>query len=138
MKRPDWLKEIVKVGKKYHVNKQSKVLHCLINSVSFIGLWGSIVALLWSSTVAPIWTFPIISLLLGSCFFAHFILIIHECSHNMFLVTGNKKMTGVLNFQIGKWASVPFMTAYERHWHNGHSVHHARPCEHDDPQNPDP
>jgi fatty acid desaturase len=138
MERSQWLTEVVKVGKKYHVKKQSKLRHCTTNLLFATGLWMCVAALLWCATIAPMWLYPVISILLGSCFFGHFILIIHECSHNMFLVTSNKKQTVNWNYQIGKWSSVPFMTAYDQHWGKGHVIHHLRPCESDDPQNPDP
>jgi fatty acid desaturase len=43
-----------------------------------------------------------------------------------------------LNHFVGYIASIPFFTEYNRHWRDGHVTHHLRPCEEDDPQNPDP
>ena len=48
----------------------------------------------------------------------------------------NKRKT--INRRIGTCAAIPFFTEYIRHWQEGHVTHHLRPCESDDPQNPNP
>jgi len=138
MKRTDWMKESIRAGKEFHIRNQSPLKNNLINIISSIMLWGSISLLLYLPSQTPWYYWPLISIFLGSCFFGHFILIIHECSHEMFLISKSTEQSKKINGIIGRIAGVPFFTDYVRHWEDGHVVHHLRPCEADDPQNPDP
>ena len=72
-------------------------------------------------------------LLFGSLYFA-FILVIHECSHDMFVLTAEKSDLRRWNRRFGQLFSAPFFTDYIQHWEKGHVEHHLRPCEENDPQ----
>ena len=137
--RPRWALQCAKAGKDFHIQKQAPLQHNLKNMLAAVLLWGTAGAILYSIPFFPLWlSLPIGGILLGCCFFGHFILIIHECSHNMFLLGDSTAQTKKLNRTIGRIASVPFFTAYVKHWEKGHVTHHIKPCEAEDPQNPDP
>ena len=138
MTRPSWLKEAVKIGKDFHINTRKKSTHNMINLTCAIVLWSSIFGILWAGVVlTPLW-YPLLGILLSAAFFGNFILMIHECSHNMFVSVKDVHKNKELNSFIGRLSSIPFITAYKEHWEDGHVIHHLRPCESDDPQNPDP
>lgn len=138
MQRTQWMKESIRAGKEFHIRNQSPLKNNVINIIASILLWGTggLMLLLPSATPGYLW--PLWATILGSCFFGHFILIIHECSHNMFLHFSDAKQAKKWNGLIGRIAGVPVFTDYVRHWEEGHVVHHLRPCEADDPQNLDP
>lgn len=138
MQRTGWMKESIRVGKEFHIRNQSTFKNNTINITASLLLWGTIGLMLFLPSITAWYVWPLWGIILGSCFFGHFILIIHECSHNMFLHFRDAKKAKKWNALIGRLAGVPFFTDYVRHWEKGHVVHHLRPCEEDDPQNPDP
>jgi fatty acid desaturase len=138
-KRPSWMKEVITTGGEFHAMKQAPWRHNLINLGAFTGVilcLGGLVAL----APAMHWAIylPVSAILMGCLFFGLFILVIHECSHNMFLLTANRELQKKLNRWIGVVTSAFFFTDYLRHWEKGHTIHHLRPCEADDPQDADP
>ena len=138
MKKPGWAKATIQAGNDFHIRHQSPVRHNLINILAVCLLGCSIVGpVLASLYVHWIW-YPVLGILLGSAFFGYFILIIHEASHNMLFLSSDSTTRKNLNQKIGTIAAVPFFTEYIRHWQEGHVTHHVRPCEQDDPQNPNP
>ena len=137
--RPRWAIQCAKAGKAFHIQKQSPLQHNVINVLSAVLLWSFAAAILYCIPFFPIWfSLPVGGILIGCVFFGHFILIIHECSHNMFMVSHTNAMTKKINRTIGRLAAIPFFTAYVKHWEKGHVTHHIKPCEEEDPQNPDP
>lgn len=139
LSRPRWALQCAKAGKDFHIQKQAPIPHNIKNLIAALLLWGTAAAIVLGLPFLPIWIgLPIGGILLGCCFFGHFILIIHECSHNMFLLGSSQNQTKSLNHHIGRLSAVPFFTAYVQHWEKGHVTHHIKPCEADDPQNPDP
>jgi fatty acid desaturase len=138
MKRTTWMKDSIRVGREFKIRNQDIKKHNLINFSSAILLWSLIVSLMLLPKITPWYSWPLFSIALGACFFGHFILIIHECSHSMFVHLKDSKANRKWNGRIGRIASIPFFTDYVRHWEVGHITHHMRPCEKDDPQNPDP
>ena len=138
MKKPAWAKATIQAGNEFHIRHQSPLRHNLINllasSLLALSILGPIVA---SAYVHWMW-YPLLGILLGSAFFGYFILIIHEASHNMLFISADSNKRKTINRRIGTWASIPFFTEYIRHWQEGHVTHHVRPCESDDPQNPNP
>jgi fatty acid desaturase len=133
--RPKWLKECIRAGQRFHISKQSAAKHNLINLGSAALVWTALASLFPLSLVLPWFVYlPLAGVLFGCGFFAHFVLVVHECSHGMFLKTAIPGM----NHKIGRLASLPFFTEYDKHWKQGHRIHHLRPCEEDDPQDRDP
>ncbi len=138
MPKNQWMKESKRAGKEFHIRHQSPLANNTINIVSSILLWGTVGLLLFLPSITPWYIWPVFSIFLGACFFGHFILIIHECSHNMFIHLKDAQKVRKWNSLIGRIAGSPVFTDYVRHWEEGHVIHHLRPCETDDPQNPDP
>ncbi len=138
-RKAPWIKRAVAVGGEFHAMKQVPWRHNLLNISCALGLWVSVALLLgWGSVANPVLYIPLGGFLLGCLFFGHFILIVHECSHNMFLVSKNREQQKKLNRAVGIVAGAIFFTDYLVHWEKGHTVHHVRPCEDDDPQDKDP
>ena len=138
MQRPSWVKQSVQAGNDYHIRHQSPSKHNTINILAMSLLWLSIISGLYVSTVVHWAWYPLLGVILGAALFAHFILVIHEASHNMLLISKNMDTRKKINHILGVIASTPFFTDYVRHWEDGHVTHHLRPCEADDPQNPNP
>jgi len=138
MQKPQWTTDTIKAGHDFHIRHQPIIQHNLINALAITMLWSTIVATLALGTIVHWGWYPLLGILLGSAFFGHFVLIIHEASHNMLFLTKDLSRRKTLNHSIGHLASIPFFTDYNRHWKEGHVTHHLRPCEEDDPQNPDP
>ncbi len=139
MARPDWLKKAIAVGGDYHYKKQPKGRHNLINlgSLLFVAAaYGGVMAL--GAVLEPMIYLPLAVVLLGSLSYSLYILVIHECSHVMFVLLQDNERSEALNHVIGRAFGNILFTDYDKHWKEGHVVHHLRPTEADDPQNPDP
>lgn len=75
----------------------------------------------------------------GGLLFGLFILVIHERSHEMFVLLAYPRRSRALNHRIGRLFGVMLFTDYENHWENGRLPHHLHPTDPNrDPQNPDP
>jgi len=139
MKRTAWMREAIAAGKEFHVMRQDKSAHNRKNLLWTAAVLTGIGTIVLSSAVVPAVPFLLLApWMLGSLFFSLFILVIHECSHDMFILTDDKKKLRLWNRRIGQLFSAPFFTDYVKHWEEGHLVHHLRPCEADDPQDRDP
>lgn len=138
-KRATWVKESMAAGNNFHAMKQDPLRHNLVNLASVALVTAVFCGLIALGGVLP----PYIYLLLagplfGSVFFSGFILVIHECSHNMFLLFKNRDRIKGVNRLIGQIMGWILFTDYVRHWEAGHTTHHLRPCEPDDPQDANP
>lgn len=141
-KKAPWLRKVAAAGKEFHSRKQDPKRHNRINLLSAAAIWGSVVAIFAMGALVPdpykvLWMIPA-GLLLGCIFLGHFVLIVHECSHNMFLLSEDREKQARLNHRIGRFTAGMMFTDYVRHWEEGHNIHHTRPCEDDDPQDRDP
>ena len=138
-KKAEWIRKAVAAGGEFHSMKQVPWRHNLINLSSAAVLWTCILGVLaWGSVANPLVYVPVAAVLVGCMFFAHYILVIHECSHNMFLVFKDRKRQKSVNRWIGIVSAGAFFTDYVLHWEKGHTIHHLRPCEDDDPQDKHP
>lgn len=134
-----WIKKAVAAGGEFHAMKQTPWKHNLLNISCALALWGSIALVIgWGTVANPALYIPLGALLLGCLFFGHFILVVHECSHNMFLVSKDRKLQKKLNRAVGVLSGGAFFTDYIVHWEQGHTEHHLRPCEENDPQDKNP
>ena len=136
--KPSWAKETIRAGNEFHIRHQPILQHNCINILAVSMLWLTIAIIIVSSTSVHWGFYPILGVVLGAAFFGHFVLIIHEASHNMLFLHRDPNKRKIYNHGVGKLASLPFFTEYDRHWKDGHVVHHLQPCESNDPQNPDP
>ncbi len=139
MKRTAWMREAIAAGKDFHVMRQDRRAHNTRNLLSTALVLAGIAVIVASAAVVPVGPYLVVApWLLGSLYFSLFILVIHECSHDMFFLPEDKKNVRVWNRRIGQAFSAPFFTDYIKHWEEGHLVHHLRPCEDDDPQDRHP
>lgn len=138
MRKPAWAKATIHAGNEFHIRRQNPLRHNLINTLASAMLGLALLSPIIASTYMHWVWYPLLGILLGAAFFGYFILIIHEASHNMLFISSNSKRRNTINRMIGTWAAIPFFTEYIRHWQEGHVTHHVRPCELDDPQNPNP
>jgi len=89
----------------------------------------------FGSRLSP-WIFiPLAPFAFGYLYFAIVVLVIHEGSHNMFVICKDKKKAMKWNRVFGEVASLPFGIPYRKHWEEGHYTHHNHPVEDLDPQN---
>lgn len=133
--RAPWVRQAILAGHRYHVRHRSRVWHNAINLGALFGILCVIGATLWAGTaIAPLLYVPLAATLLGLCYFSLFVLVVHEASHQMFLVHRSRVVRRRLN-RIAGWAvSLLFATHYVKHWEEGHIEHHMRPLEPNDPQ----
>lgn len=138
-KRAAWVKESIVAGNGFHAMKQDPARHNALNVASLLGVVLAFCGLIALGGALPAWLYiPLAAPLFGSMFFSGFILVIHECSHNMFLLFKDRERIKGANRLIGKIAGWVLFTDYIRHWEGGHTTHHLRPCEPDDPQDANP
>jgi fatty acid desaturase len=81
------------------------------------------------------WRHNAIGLVYGTFIFSLFTLVVHEASHNQFLVSDSPVLRQRLNSAFGWIVCALFMRDYEGHWRKGHQLHHQRVLRDDDPQN---
>lgn len=137
--RAQWLKEAAAAGNNWHWRQRKPLPHNLINLGSLLGVAAGFVGLGALATVLPWWAYVLpASVVYGCLLFSLFILVIHECSHTMFLLGSDQERFRRINHAIGDAAAALVFTNYKLHWEKGHVTHHLRPTEADDPQNPDP
>ena len=134
-KRPAWMREVVTAGNDLHAMKKDPLWHNIINGIStFVLVLVSILTMMLSAALPPLLYIPIAGVIFGVVYFSVNVLVIHECSHNMFVLSADRERSKRLNRAVGVFAGWLFFTDYLRHWEKGHTVHHLRPCEADDPQ----
>ena len=128
MKRAPWVRELISAGNAYHYLKKVPWQHNLLN-LSMTGVvLGGIGLVFWAGLhMHPLVYLPLAALALGHLYFALFILVIHECSHNMYVLSSDRSRAHRLNRWIGVVAAIPLFTNYIEHWEKGHRIHHLHP-----------
>ncbi len=139
VRRPDWLKKVIAAGGELHYKKQPRLRHNLVNLGSLAGVALALGGLMGLGAALPAVLYvPLAAVLMGCLVFSLFILVLHECSHVMFVLLEHNETSEKVNHAIGRAFGDILFTDYTRHWQEGHVVHHLKPCEEVDPQNPDP
>lgn len=135
MKRAKWVREAIRAGNEFHYMKKTPWRHNLLN-LSMLGILMTGLALIfWAGTWMSAWVYlPFSAIGVGTICFALFSLVIHECSHNMFVLHSDRKWSKKLNRAIGVAVATPIFTDYVRHWEIGHQIHHRRTGESADRQ----
>jgi fatty acid desaturase len=135
MPQPTWLRQSLAAGNEFHFVKQTPWKHNLLNLSALgavLALFAGVMAL---GAVVPIWLYlPLATLILGCLIFSLFVLVIHECSHNMFLLLKNREASKRLNYIVGICTGDLLFTNFKAHWAKEHTVHHLRPMEPSDRQ----
>lgn len=134
-RRPAWMVEGVKLGRRFAAHHQSPGLHNAINLFHLLSLLSSaFVVLALARNVRSAIYLPLASVALGWVYFALLVLVVHEASHNMFILSQDRTTRLAWNRRLGWLCCVPFGINYERHWQVGHITHHRHPMEDKDPQ----
>jgi fatty acid desaturase len=134
-RHPAWVVAAIRAGQRYHVRTKSPLRHNLTNLAALASVLAIMAVVAWASTqVPPTLYIPVAAVLFGWCYFAAFVLVVHEASHSMFLVGSNRKLARSLNRGFGWSVALPFAVHYGKHWEWGHHEHHVRPLEPADPQ----
>ena len=134
-RRIPWVREAIRRGAKYHHREKNPWIHNTINgglAALFVGLFAAI--FMAGNLITPWLYIPLAGLAFGLLLFSLFVLVVHEASHKMFVISSDKKRAQRFNRIFG-WA-VCFLLAvdYHKHWEIGHLEHHVRPIEEEDPQ----
>jgi len=130
-----WLREAIALGNQFHFRKQQALLHNARNvgtALLLVGLVGVVLALASHLPVVP-YVF-VGGACLGLCFFALIVLVVHEASHGMFVISRVRARAKFWNRVAGWAVAIPFSINYARHWEEGHLIHHERPMAEGDPQ----
>ncbi len=133
--RAPWVREAILAGQPFHIRTKSPLRHNTINLASLGALLASLALIAWSGTLLPALVFvPLGGLSFGLVYFAIFVLVVHEASHDMFVIGEDRALRMRLNRAFGWAVSIVFATHYTHHWEHGHHEHHVRPLEPNDPQ----
>ncbi|WP_088241314.1 fatty acid desaturase [Calothrix rhizosoleniae] len=134
--QPQWIQQGVKLGNAYHYRQKKTAIHNSLNIAMLILILAFAGSLLYLGTVLEFWLYiPLGAVGLGWVYFMLFILVVHEASHNMFILRKNLKQARAWNRCCGLLVCIPFGTEYIKHWEVGHQIHHGYPVEPQDPQN---
>ncbi|WP_437550351.1 fatty acid desaturase [Sorangium sp. So ce367] len=121
MKHPEWLRQAIAAGRVLHHTRQPRIRHNAINLMSLAVLNCGYALVGAAGESVPVWLYvPVGSVLLGCMVFNLFILLIHECSHEMFVFLADPRRSRALNHRIGWLFGVMPFTDYENHWEKGH------------------
>jgi fatty acid desaturase len=130
-----WIRDAIVAGRRYHYAKKNPFVHDAINLGACVGLLGCLAVLVVAGTSVDPWLYvPLAALGFGWVYFAFFVLVVHEASHDMFFLSRNRAFARHVNRMAGWIVAGVFGTSYGNHWERGHVQHHVRPLEHDDPQ----
>lgn len=131
------LKKLLRWSRSIEVSKTPVFIHNFIN----LGLLTVLLAIFyltcWVSEISVV-ALIISPLLFGLLFFSFFILVVHEGSHLMFVVTKNIKLKRLLNRIFSYPIAALSFQDYVEDWEKGHIEHHRNPVfggDRPDPQN---
>jgi len=132
---PPWVEAAIRAGRPYAFKDKRPLVHNAINLSALAFVLGVAAFAGWLSTQLDWWLYlPVAALLFGWVNFCLFVLVVHEASHNMFLVFSDRAIQRKVNRIFGWMVTPLFATHYRKHWERGHIEHHVRPMEPDDPQ----
>ena len=133
-----WIGAAIRAGLPYAHHRKHPLVHNAINlgitAALLIAVGLIIAASEWA--MIPNWAYIFLaSIGFGWLYFAFFILVVHEASHQMYvLVPSNRSLQRSINRTAGWIFAGVFATDYGKHWERGHIEHHVRPMEPNDPQ----
>ena len=130
-----WLHALTERGLGY-TDTSHRLRHAAINLGCLSGVVAAFPLLAAVVRDWPVWiAAPLLGLAYGNLIFSLFTLVVHEASHNQFLVLRSPVWRRRLNDAFGWAVCALFLRDFGRHWRVGHLLHHQRPLEEDDPQN---
>lgn len=130
------LESCSKVGSKYHCIHKSPIIHNTIN----LGILFIILIFIYGVSVLMSHAQWWITMTIGVCFYGWIymtlmILVVHEATHKMFVISANRKRQIALNNFFGTTISMMLFQDFKHLWKKGHITHHKDPIVEDDPQN---
>ena len=131
------LKKLLRESRALEISKMNKIVHNFINLTMLVGLSSLFIVVSHLCIKLPI-ILILSPLFYGIIFFSYFILIVHEGSHLMFLVTKNTKTKRFLNRLFSYPIAALSFQDYIEDWEMGHLEHHRNPVlgeKRPDPQN---
>jgi fatty acid desaturase len=132
----EWIQQGIKLGNTFHYRQKKTVIHNSLNIVVLLFILTEIGVLFYLGTILSPWLYiPLAAVGFGWSYFMLFILVVHEASHNMFILLKNLRQAKVWNRFFGWIVCIPFGIEYIKHWEIGHQIHHCHPVEPHDPQN---
>lgn len=132
---PSWLRKAMAAGRPFHVKNQDPRAHNLRNLAAVGAMLAGGIGVLLAAPVVPAAIYlPLAAVLLGSIYMGLFVLVIHEASHDMFLLHSDRSKLRGLNRLAGNIVGAIFFTDYIRHWEQGHALHHTKTLMPEDPQ----
>ncbi|MBX3246820.1 MAG: fatty acid desaturase [Myxococcales bacterium] len=130
-----WIGAAVRAGKRYHYGRKSAWRHNALNLGCLAGLFALVAGLIVAGTRwHPALYLPIAAFAFGWVYFSFFVLVVHEASHDMFVLMKDRHRQRRVNRAFGWVFAALFATHYVKHWEQGHREHHVRPLEPADPQ----
>ncbi|MBX3193365.1 MAG: fatty acid desaturase [Labilithrix sp.] len=130
-----WIRAALLAGKPYRFRTKRALFHNALNLTALAGVLAAFGTVLALGRGARPWPYlPLATLAFGWCYFALFVLVVHEASHGMFVLARDRRTRERYNRIFGWLACLPFAIHYARHWEEGHVIHHRIPIEEDDPQ----
>jgi fatty acid desaturase len=133
MTRPPWIRAAIVAGRPFHHRRKRPVVHNAINLGCFALLALGIVETA-RLPLAPLLYLPVATICFGHLYFALFILVVHEASHQMFVIARERRRAARWNRRFGWLITAPFGIDYVQLWEHGHRAHHLHPMEAEDPQ----
>lgn len=135
--KPGWIKDVINISKKYHVKKQNILKHNLINIFSLsLLLFFTVLVIDLSFQANSVVEIVAEGVCLGTLLFGLVILVVHEASHSMFLVSKNTNRQEALDLFFGRLFSCLIEAEFfDAGWKHNHNLHHVHENETDDPQN---
>ena len=122
-------------GKRYHYGRKPPLAHDVLNLGLFAAMVAAIIGIAALGPHVPTWIYVLLAPIpLGILYFGCFVLVVHEASHDMFVVFRDRARQRRWNRAFGWMVAVVFATHYGKHWEQGHREHHVRPLEPADPQ----
>lgn len=130
-----WKKEVRIIGQKFSIKNSNVLFHNILNLSVFSFL--IFLFFFFNELASSLKALDIIYSVLGLTFvfFSLFVIVVHEASHNMFLIYSNKKNQKFLNRIFAYPISAISFQDYKFSWEVGHIKHHKEPLTANDPQN---
>jgi fatty acid desaturase len=135
MKQAQWIREGIVRGRSFAANRQAPLSHNAVNLSLFALILLAFIAVALSKKVTPIAMYiPLGSLAFGYLFNLLATLVVHEASHNIFVLSKDSNRATFWNRLFGWMASIPIGLNYQEQWEKGHILHHLRIAETHDPE----
>jgi fatty acid desaturase len=136
-----WVVQGVKIGNKYNFTKKAVWKHNLLNLFCLFLIITSIILLykvggLVSNELVKWFVYlPLASFFFGWLYFSLIILVSHEASHGLFLLSQSMQIRKKLNMFFGSVIELMFNSDFRYSWYEDHNLHHRHPLVQEDPQN---